>query len=237
MKAALCRYLIAIDPSLTCSGWAIFCLARCEPIRFGVLRPPGPTSALPLRLSQLQKEVTDLFEELSLGEKDLLVSEGPAPLVHNPQSALKVERVRSIFEAVARARGMIVPGRVNPRTLQREVLGMVGRQLSRDIVKECARTIAVQLFGEKLSIPVKDNDVDVPTSRSNKQSEKLPQDIIDALLIGWFAANRVKVAAGCGQEVQEVLLSGAQSNRRSKNSSQRNQRWTENDIRRVNNRR
>ena len=142
--------LLAIDPSLTASGWALFSLKGGKLLGAGILRPPGPGVFLADRLASLQSSVEQLMEHYKLGPRDLLVAEGPAPLVLNPQSALKVERVRSIFEAVARGRSMLVPGRVNPRSVQTELMGMRGKQLDRVTVKTWARETANRIFGTEL---------------------------------------------------------------------------------------
>ena len=188
-------YLFAVDPSLTCSGWALFSLNEKSPHAFGVFTPPGPKFALEFRLQTLQEEISSLFSDLSLGKGDYLVCEGPAPLVKNPQSSLKVERVRSIFETLAREREIKVPGRINPRTLQTELLGMRGQQLKRTEVKRWARDTVEKLYGANLN----------HLKTSGKLKKKIPQDIIDAILIGTIALSRIQISSQTGLPLTEAF--------------------------------
>ena len=185
------------------------------PQAWGVVSPPGPGHALEYRLAVLQESVADIFGNFSLDESDILVCEGPAPLVKNPISSLKVERVRSIFEAVARTRGVTVPGRLNPRTVQTELLGMRGKQLERKDVKAWAREVAARLYGDLIS-----------------QEKKLSQDIVDALLIGSLAVARVNFALR-----SSIALADAFTEKGGSNSSRGNVRgrirWSEADYKRA----
>lgn len=165
--------LLAVDPSLTASGWALFSVESGELKEYGVMSPPPPSVPLATRLRSLQSDIQALFMRLEFGERDVLVCEGPAPLVLNPESAMRVEQVRSIFEATARALGMEVPGRINPRTVQSEILGMRGKQLARKLVKESAKVTFHRIFGEHPGIR---------------------QDAIDAALVGLVALSRVQLA-------------------------------------------
>jgi hypothetical protein len=61
-----------------------------------------------------------------------------ATTVRDPHNALKVETVRAMFESVARGRLVGVPGRINPRSVQFEVMGLSGKQLPRAEVKDMA---------------------------------------------------------------------------------------------------
>lgn len=169
--------LLSIDPSLTQSGWALFCLNTARPLATGVIAPPGTELNLSKRYDILQLQVLELLQSLKLKSGNYLICEGPAPLVKNPNSALKVEGVRGIFESVARAQGLSVPGRINPRSVQAEILGMRGKQLERKLVKEWARATAERLF--------KDEIPNIAT---------LQQDIIDALLIGALGLSRINSA-------------------------------------------
>lgn len=138
------------------------------------------------RLLHLQDTVTEVICGLRMQSGDLLVCEGPAPLVLNPSSALKVERVRGIFESVARAQQLQVLGRINPRTVQTELLGMRGKQLARAEVKTWARQTAERIFGASLD--------ELPLYGARRKGRDLPQDVIDALLIGSVAASRVQLS-------------------------------------------
>lgn len=200
------RYLLAIDPSLTASGWSLFCFETDKPKAVGVLTPPKSSVPLSERLAVLQKAIAQLLADHALGQRDVMICEGPAPLVLNPQSSLKVERVRSIFEALARECGMAVPGRLNPRTVQTELLGMRGRQLARIEVKRCARETAERLFS-----------ADLPHLFAADDKKKVSQDIIDALLIGTLSVSKIRLASSAGLSLEEAftaLSSGRRSSRR-----------------------
>lgn len=200
------RKLIAIDPSLTASGWALFDLESARPIQYGLIRPPGTELGLSARYEWLQQQVTILLSEIRVSPKDYLICEGPAPLVKNPESALRVERVRSIFEAVGRMRQMIIVDRLNPRTVQSELLGLRGAQLKRDVVKGIAREAVLRMFERELS----------------DAKEKLSQDIVDALLVGALATSRVQMHIKTGVPL-EMLFQPKLSSK--KNSRERYQGW------------
>lgn len=174
------RYLIAIDPSLTCSGWALFNTGNTKVAAYGDITPPGPSLPLEFRLSDLQNKVTELFTKLELGATDFLVAEGPATLVKNPISSMKLEQVRSLFEVQARSFEINILDRINPRTVQQEILLMRGPQASRKEVKQQARLAAEKLYPEVF-----------------KTSKKVKQDIIDALLVGTVAINKFNREALC----------------------------------------
>ena len=112
--------------------------------------------------------------------------------MREPRAALKVEQVRTIFECSARARAVQVPGRISPRSVHFEIMGLRGKQLPRIAIKECAVHTALALFGAELSA------LGFPTQL---KSMKQQQDIIDALLIGCVGIERVKAA-----EIQNVSL-------------------------------
>ncbi len=210
------RVLIAVDPSLTASGWAAFDISSSKPLAAGVLSPPGPEQALHRRLQNLHEKVQALFSRLSFGKGDILICEGPAPLIKNPQSALKVEQVRGIFECAAREIGAIVPGRINPRTVQSELLSLSGKQLPRIEVKRTARATALQLYGNYL------------------KDEKTSQDICDALLVGTLALSRIHLAKKQKVDLYELF---AEKNRRRPSArnraSGRLESWSLTDLRVV----
>jgi len=179
--------LLAVDPSLTCSGWALFCLNSGRPLAFDIVRPPGTSVELSERYNTLQQQVVALVSMLELSSGDFLVCEGPAPLVKNPESALRVERVRSIFEAVGRMYNLSVIPRLNPRTVQSELLGLKGKQIKRELVKEIARSTAERLFPEEL------------------RGLKVGQDSIDALLIGALATSKLQIHLRTGVEIASLF--------------------------------
>lgn len=181
MKTMPSSRLVSVDPSLTCSGWALFRLPVGELLAVGKMRSKPPPLPLPLRLKDLQEQVRFLFEQLNLGASDYLICEAPTTM-RDPRAALKVEQVRGIFESLARERLMQVPGRINPRTVQYEVMGLRGRQLTRGIVKETAVQIAHRTFSRQLS------NIGFDPSLINLRRH---QDIVDALLIGSLGVTRV----------------------------------------------
>lgn len=179
--------LIAIDPSLTQSGWSIFYLDQEAPVAYGVIRPDPEKGHLGTRLLSLQNQIKQLFSEQLLNLGDILVCEGPAPITLNPSSSIKVEQVRSIFEAIGRDMGLQVPGRINPRTVQSELLGMKGKQRKREEVKEVARKVVKSIIG------------------ICPDEENMEQDIVDSILIGVISISRVKRANMSGMELVEIF--------------------------------
>lgn len=207
------KNILAVDPSLTCSGWALFSVEKDLPLAAGTLSPPGPGKSLPSRMTDLQEKISALFLTLQLRSGDILVCEGPAPLVKNPQSALKVEGVRGLFETLARSIGMVVPGRVNPRTVQSELLGMRGKQLPREQVKAWARGVALQMYGQPLLEIL-----------GVAHENAISQDIIDALLIGSFLQSRIRISLQTGISVETAIQ--PQSSGRGYGGSRRGSGWT-----------
>ena len=187
--------LFVVDPSLTSTGWVMFDLRRGHIIEFGLMHDPGAKVVLSERLKILQQEADDLLGSFKLGKSDVLICEGPAHLVLNPQSALKVEQMRGIFEVLARKRGVEVPGRINPRSVQTEVLGLKGAQLERKEVKKAARNIAERLFAKDFS----------------KSKKVIPQDVIDASLIGAYCIARIALCEQLGIDLAETFKEGGRS--------------------------
>ena len=175
---------MSVDPSLTCSGWALFSITAGELLAVGKIRSLSPEAGLAVRLKDLQDKVQAVLGELGLGRNDVLVCEAPTTM-RDPGAAFKVEQVRCIFEAVARTRAIVVPGRLNPRSVQFEVIGLRGRQSVREEVKAAAVQVAAQLYGSELKAIGFD---------SARRSLGRNQDIVDALLIGHLAVSRVKSA-------------------------------------------
>ncbi len=180
--------LMAIDPSLTCSGWALFNVEE------GILRGVGkitslpPSRGLPERLVALQQDVHQLLNGLNFGPNDYLVCEAPTTM-RDPKAVVKVEQVRGIFESLARLKGAQVPGRVNPRTVQHHMFGMRGAQVSRDQVKEHAIEAVRILYADRLEV------LNFSTDLSHLRRH---QDIVDAILIGHLAQSWIKSALMSG---------------------------------------
>jgi len=187
--------LLAVDPSLTCSGWAFFSGLNGKLLGVGKIRSLSPQYSMAVRLEDIQNKITKLLTLLEIGEEDVVVCEGQTTLI-DPKAAFKVEQVRGIFEAVARSRSARVPGRVNPRTVQSEVIGLRGKQISRILVKSHAVRTAKAVYGEGLSalgFPSTEKDL----SRS--------QDIVDALLIGSAALTHISSAMRAGIPIESAF--------------------------------
>lgn len=195
MKSLESHCLMAVDPSLTCSGWALFNLASESLMAVGKLRSLPPSYSLSDRLLALQSKVQETLKECGLGQGDYLVAEAPTTM-RDPRSAFRVEQVRGLFETVARSRRIKVPGRVNPRSVQREVMGLKGKQITRERVKETAVLVAQALYESdfrRLEFP------------GHKSSLAKHQDIVDAILIGRLALIRIKSALQAGIPPQRLF--------------------------------
>lgn len=219
--------LIAIDPSLTCTGWALFSLAD------GVLRGVGNIKALPPatpmaeRLERLQARVAELFSELSLGQRDILVCESQTSML-DPKAAIKVEQVRGIFEVLARQRGVLVPGRMNPRSVQRELLNFRGSQQKRYDVKMAAAKVVKGLYEKELKA--------IGFEPSIKNLIK-HQDIADAILVGRLSLARVEDATFAKVKVAAMFVEKTSNkDRRYKGwgaDGDRASRWSEKDLEKI----
>lgn len=176
--------LLAVDPSLTCSGWSLFDFRTGELLAVGVFKSLGPTIALAKRLLDLQTRISQLLLEYKLGPRDILVCEGETSM-KDPRAAIKVEQVRGIFETLARSTGLIVPGRISPRSVQSELLGLKGRQSSRKLVKTCAAGVVQAMVGKQLQRL--GYGITIEALQRN-------QDIVDSILIGSLALSKVRTA-------------------------------------------
>ena len=178
------RHLIAVDPSLTCSGWVLLGVETGLVLSVGKIRGQAPSFPMAERLATLQRNIEALFSDLELGPLDVLVCEAPTT-VKDPHNALKVEQVRSAFESLARARSVCVPGRVNPRSVHYEIMGLKGKQMPRREVKATARKTVSFLYADELK--------KIGLSGEETELHK-HQDIVDALLIGRLALTRIHSA-------------------------------------------
>lgn len=216
--------LIAIDPSLTCSGWALLSISTEELLGVGKLRSLPPKISLSERLQKLQQRIEDTLGGLNLGPNDVLVCEAPTSML-DPRGAFKVEQVRGIFEAVARTKNITVPGRINPRTVQRDLMGLRGAQQRRDAVKDTACQVVKTLFGDQL----RRLGFDVSDRNLAKH-----QDIVDAILIGAIGVTKVKQGSVGDIAITEVFReqkSRRKSSRNSWGSGEENSfGWTEAEI-------
>jgi Holliday junction resolvasome RuvABC endonuclease subunit len=189
------RYLMAVDPSLTCSGWALLSIPEGEILAVGKIKAAPPSVPMATRLERLQGAVKKVLSNLSLGELDVLVCEAPTSM-KDPHNAIKVEQVRGIFESTGRSRGVTVPGRVNPRSVQYEVMGLKGKQVVRLEVKAAAVRTVQYLYApalQRLGI------------EASEAVLKKHQDIVDAMLIGRFAVLRIQGALDSRQPLEQVF--------------------------------
>ena len=116
--------------------------------------------------------------------------------MRDPRAAFVVEQVRGIFETLARARALVVPGRLNPRSVQYEMLGLKGKQLLRETVKLTAAAAVSRLYAQSLRRLGFDCGID-NLSRN--------QDIVDAMLVGGLALTRIKSAEAAGVSLEEYF--------------------------------
>lgn len=199
------RYLMAVDPSLTCSGWALLSIPAGEVLTVGKIKAAPPSFPMAARLERLQSSIKKVISSLSLGAADVMVCESPTTM-KDPLNAIKVEQVRGLFEAVGRNQGVMVPGRVNPRSVQYEVMGLKGKQLGRTEVKAAAVRTVQYLYAptlERLGIETSD------------EALKKHQDIVDAILIGRFAVLKIQGAIESQQTLESVFSVQAKQQRSS----------------------
>ncbi len=190
------KRLLTVDPSLTCTGWAFFDCEEGTLLSVGSLKSLKATHSLSHRLVDLQERVKALYEDFWLSPSDIVICEAPTTM-KDPKAAIKVEQVRCIFEVLARARGVQVPGRINPRTVHRDILGQSGKQLSREIVKQSAVRAAEFRFASHLQ----SLGFDAPLSAH--------QDIADALLLGEVALAKIRSAKQTNNSLSEYFIEKA----------------------------
>ncbi len=189
--------LMSVDPSLTCSGWALFSIGSQRLVAVGKLRSLPPHRPLAERLRNLQERFSTCLEDLKLNQDDFLVCEAPTTM-KDPRAALLVEQVRALFETLARQRKLVVPGRVNPRSVHSEMMGLRGKQLPRDQIKASAVRVVATLYHKELSA------MGFPTEESELQRH---QDIVDAILVGSVALARIQTAKASGLSAEVVFES------------------------------
>ena len=186
---------MAVDPSLTCSGWAIFSASEGTLCAVGKIKSLPAAQPLPLRYVDLQQQIAELFTHFDLGNLDLVICEAETTM-KDPRAAFRVERVRGIFETLARERQCVVPGRINPRTVQFEVMGLRGKQLKREIVKDTATQTVLSLYSK---------DLDSFGLLQKGQKLKSHQDIVDAILLGHLAVSRLRNALRSGVSIESCF--------------------------------
>jgi Holliday junction resolvasome RuvABC endonuclease subunit len=191
------RYLFSVDPSLTCSGWALFSVKEGRLCAIGKIASKPPSSLLSERLQDLQNKIESVYVQLKLNSSDVLICESPTAM-RDPNAAIKVEQVRSIFETLARNIGLNVPGRINPRSVQNEILGIKGKQIKRLQVKAMAVEAVFNLYSSSLKA------IGFPADRVNLKKN---QDIVDAILIGSLAITRMGTAKMGGIALGDIFSS------------------------------
>jgi Holliday junction resolvasome RuvABC endonuclease subunit len=196
--------LFSVDPSLTCSGWALFSIQTGDVLGVGKVKSLPSTVSLAKRLVDIQERIVQILEQVDLKEGDFLVCEA-ATTMRDPRSALILEQIRGMFETLARSREVCVPGRVHPRSVQHEILGLKGAQVSRVKVKDIATHGVSRLYAAELQ----KIGFDVEPTNLKKN-----QDIVDALLVGRLALTRINVAEQTGVGV-DTLFEESQRQRRS----------------------
>ena len=190
------KRLLAIDPSLTCSGWALFDIKTKKLLSVGNVKSKKE-GGLSERLLDFQKKIVMLFEALMLNGHDVLMWEEATTMI-DPRATLVVEQVRCIFEVLARNLNVCVPGRINPRTVQYEIMGLKGVQIDREHVKKIARETVNAIYADMLSqIGFFKQDI---LKKSN-------QDIIDAILIGTLGLSRILSIHNTKLNLDEVFSS------------------------------
>lgn len=199
------RYLLAVDPSLTCSGWVLFRVRDGDVASAGTIKSAPPSVPMAERLRGVQSNIETVLQRLNLGSDDVLVCEAPTTM-KDPHNAFKVEQVRSMFESVARMRQITVPGRVATRSVHFEIMGLVGKQLPRAEIKASAVRTAEYLYSE-------------PLKRLGLLREDVPlkkhQDIVDALLIGRLTLSRIYAARDAQVPLESMFQAQARTSRAS----------------------
>lgn len=195
--------LFAVDPSLRCSGWALFHIQKAELLGVGKIKSSGTERPLAHRLDDIQQKILSVYKELELSEHDVLLCEAPTTM-RDPRAAIKVEQVRGIFEALGRSIGMSVPGRINPRTVQSEIIGLRGRQVPRTMVKAAAVSVVSRAYGSSLARLGFD---------SSEPQLKRNQDIVDAILLGNLGVVRIQSANLAGLALEDVFQGARQTRR------------------------
>jgi Holliday junction resolvasome RuvABC endonuclease subunit len=211
------RYLIAIDPSLTCSGWSLVDIASGRLIGVGEFRGLPPQLPIATRLYDLQSRIRQLFTATQLGVNDVLICEAPTT-VRDPSSSFKVEQVRCIFEILGREFGLNVPGRINPRSVHYELFGLKGKQLPRQIIKGMAQELVKREFAN-----------DLKSIMTKKDFTKLDQhqDVIDAVLIARLACAWIKQAEQAGEALADFFHSRTAQSRRVRSCAVRSRKILE----------
>ena len=187
--------LLAIDPSLTCTGWALFEVESGQLLGVGNIKSISASYPLSKRLVDFQRRVKEVLNSISIKTGDFLVCEAATTMI-DPRAIIILEQIRGMFETLAREREVIVPGRINPRSVQFEILGMKGSPISRVKVKDVAVHGVACLYGDAL----KKLGFDISVKNLKKN-----QDIVDALLVGRLALTRIQSALQANMPVENIF--------------------------------
>lgn len=196
--------LLAVDPSLSCSGWALFDVQSEKLMAVGKIKAKEAKYLMAHRIADLQSKITAVIDEIKLSYNDVLICEAQTTM-RDPRAAFQVEQVRGIFETVARSRKVTVPGRINPRSVQFEVLGLKGQQCKRETVKAAAAQVVATVYGQAL----KKLGLNSEPEALNKH-----QDIVDAILVGALCLTRMQSAERAGFELAQLFEERKQSQNR-----------------------
>jgi len=140
-----------------------------------------------------------MLAEVGLSAQDVMVCEAPTTM-RDPSAAFKVEQVRSLFEALARMLGSQVPGRLNPRSVHQELLGVRGRQLPRKVIKDSAMMAVTRLYASALQ------EMGFASASVELQAQlRKRQDVVDAILLGTVSVARWKTAQSTGTTLSELF--------------------------------
>ena len=142
-----------------------------------------------------QRRVKEVLNSISIKTGDFLVCEAATTMI-DPRAIIILEQIRGMFETLAREREVIVPGRINPRSVQFEILGMKGSPISRVKVKDVAVHGVACLYGDAL----KKLGFDISVKNLKKN-----QDIVDALLVGRLALTRIQSALQANMPVENIF--------------------------------
>jgi len=193
MKSNSYNRLLAIDPSLTSSGWAILNINTGKILGVGTIKSLSTKHTLAARYLDLQLKIKNLLVKLKVNKEDVLICESQTTII-DPKAAYKVEQVRGIFEVLAREFNLTVPGRINPRTVQFEALGFSGFQIKRELVKAAALETVLRLFKKDL----------INLGLATVDIKKNP-DIVDAILVGYIGVIKIKSAISIKQPLEEFF--------------------------------
>ncbi|MCS6961758.1 MAG: crossover junction endodeoxyribonuclease RuvC [Deltaproteobacteria bacterium] len=173
--------VLAVDPSSSSLGWAIID-TREIPLDAGVFYYNTDIS-ISNRVKHIVNEIKHIIDCYNLKRGDYFVVESSAGCI-NPRTFLILERIRGAGEAVALLNGLTVLGRINPRSIHVNLLG-IKKSLARVFVKSAIRSYVEKQFSAFLK---------------SAEIEVIPknQDVFDALLLGYYFVRILKMCNNGG---------------------------------------